>query len=360
MKGNPQVQVELILKPDIESALKYWEELSDKFNNDNPFLTLNWFSSWLKSIETIPSLALLREDQQVIGICFVGEKIHKRYGMSIKTAYVNQSGNQKFDQTWIEYNGLLCKENYEAIFFQLLFKRLSKCGYDRLFISMANSPPSFLSKSPKDTSITVGYVASLETAEADFMQSILSRNSRSQITRSNKKIKEAYGELKLTEVNNTFQRKQALSCLGNLHIQRWKNTIHGSGFENKYFKSQLDKLITEAPEFANILELKAGTTTIGYSLNFIFNKSVYFYCSGINFSIATKHIKPGYTMHFLMMKHYARLGFRYYDFLAGEARYKSSLSDKKTIFFSTSFPLATPMGRLISLYYRLKSLVSKK
>ena len=75
----------------------------------------------------------------------------------------------------------------------------------------------------------------------------------------------------------------------------------------------------------HLLRVRAGQETIGVLYNLVQNGKVYFYQSGFQYSGA-RHLKPGLVTHACAIQHYLELGFTDYDFLAGDARYKTSLA----------------------------------
>ncbi len=78
------------------------------------------------------------------------------------------------------------------------------------------------------------------------------------------------------------------------------------------------------------------------------------YCSGINYAFQNKKIKPGYSMHFLLMQFYRNKGFQWYDFLGGESQYKKSLSSEIYEFSNLTFYPASLLGNANYLMQMLK------
>ena len=72
--------------------------------------------------------------------------------------------------------------------------------------------------------------------------------------------------------------------------------------------------------------MSAGETAIAYLYNFIDGKTVRYYSSGFLYE-ADNRLKPGMVAHTLCIEHYLATGMDRYDFMAGEARYKTSLGE---------------------------------
>lgn len=353
-----QICVDLLSGLKRDQALKYWNTISRKSNSASPFLSYNWVNAWINTLTEVPLVALLRKDSEEIGMCFLGVQEHRYFGLTIQTAFLNQVGNEKKDQIWIEYNGVICLPRFKGLFFRELFKELALNGLDRLIISMTEKRTShdILKQSQlfMNQSNTVGFIAHLSKSRDVLSSQFISKNTRNQIKRSNKKIEDLYGRLTIRKGNTYPKKIEIFERLATLHRIQWGQTSEGSGFDNSYF-TQHHTTLMEDSDFCELVEVRGGETVLGCAINFLFDNTVYFYCSGINQDIATKHIKPGYSMHSTLMEFYRERGFERYDFMGGDARYKKSLSDTQVDFISISAPLATPKGRLLSLYYRLKS-----
>ena len=72
--------------------------------------------------------------------------------------------------------------------------------------------------------------------------------------------------------------------------------------------------------------MRGSKGTIGCLYNFVHRGRVYAYQSGFHAS-RDNRLKPGLVSHFKAIELNYRLGNRTYDFLAGDARYKRSLSN---------------------------------
>ena len=118
-------------------------------------------------------------------------------------------------------------------------------------------------------------------------------------------------------------------------------------------------MILDYPDNAELIAVYAGSILIGVSLNLIDEHHVGFYCSGINYNIPNKKIKPGYIFHTQMIKHYKSLGKHEYDFLAGYAQYKQSLSTEVYNLKTLRLTKRNLRGTLIHLLRSLKQLFFK-
>ena len=71
-----------------------------------------------------------------------------------------------------------------------------------------------------------------------------------------------------------------------------------------------------------------GATIVGFLYNIRRGQWFYSYQSGFNYE-ADRKLKPGLVSHCLAMQRYLDRGASAYDFLAGDSRYKLSLSNSQ-------------------------------
>jgi CelD/BcsL family acetyltransferase involved in cellulose biosynthesis len=78
-----------------------------------------------------------------------------------------------------------------------------------------------------------------------------------------------------------------------------------------------------------LLRVKAGQQTVGVLYNFIHSNEVLVYQTGSNYVLVESKNKqsPGLLTHTLAVEQNNMLGYRRYDFLAGDALYKRVLSN---------------------------------
>ncbi|KHT54097.1 hypothetical protein RJ41_06000 [Alteromonas marina] len=318
-----------------------------------PFTSLAWQESWIYSLTVLPTLYIFKLGNQIIGYCWIVSK-NTLSLLPLHAWYLNQTGELKKDQVWVEYNTIICSKKHEQACLNALLNKAKIDHVCKLYISMSHNIA--ISKDLVDNSIRVdsenvnGYRTSLITAD---LEKHLSKNTRSQIRRSTKILEQDYGAISVIEASED-QLHSYLTKLGSLHKEKWSESAEGSGFNNPLFLSHHKYLLENFPENVSIIEIKAGTSLLGYSYNLIFGDTVYFYCSGINYQYENNKIKPGYTLHSTLMEYYQKKGFYWYDFLGGESRYKKSLSTETYIFSNLTIYTRSIEGRLASALQRIK------
>ena len=346
----------------LEEQLAIWEDVYLNTRCSSPFLSPHWIEGWLRNISSPLLTALFYCGNHIKGIALIGTNTQRVLGLKINNAYLNQAGTETEDQAWIEYNDLLCPEKFRTEFFELLVSELRKRRFHRFKTSMKTNSYLQFSKSQyiahTDVLITKGFTTSLDVF-TQYPSKIMSKNSRTQIKRSQKLLKLEFGDIDILKCSTPTEILEGLKELAELHRLRWGSTENGSGFDNSIFMEHQKSILLTKPHFAELIKCVAGNKTIGFSINLILSETVFFYCSGINYFRNDNKVKAGYVMHHEIMNYYANRGFKTYDFLGGNSRYKSSLSNREVSFFTETFIFNNLTGKVLSTYKKIRHCLSK-
>jgi len=318
---------------DFDNALKCF---LDTFRADNIFLSPAWQRSWLGSIDEFPQLVVFKRENHIVGYTLIGyRRPIKR--LPVYVALLNRSGQSQQDQVWIEFNNIISSQADRSSCIHALLKHVFDTKMNcRLTVSMCDTSDEWLKAAQKHKikthlEVTPGYRLEMGNKHTASIINQFSSNTRSQIRRALKKATVRYGSVTVTEANSE-NNTVFLQALGEFHKKRWGQTTQGSGFDNNYFLTHHNTLITHYFTSTAILKIEAGNTILGYGYYLIVDNTVYFYCSGINYDVANNHLKPGYILHYMAAMHFAEKGFCTYDFMGGESQYKASLSNEEYAF----------------------------
>ncbi len=165
----------------------------------------------------------------------------------------------------------------------------------------------------------------LDPSDSDDLAQ-LSRNTRSQISRS-LRLYESRGNLAITPSATLGEAHDRLAAMADLHQQRWVAAGQPGAFALPIFAEFHQRVLTRgfATGVADVLRITAGADEIGYLYNFYCDNEVYAYQNGFQYA-ADQRLKPGLVSHLLAFAYYRRAGATRYRFLAGDSRYKRSLS----------------------------------
>jgi CelD/BcsL family acetyltransferase involved in cellulose biosynthesis len=312
-----------------------WRDL-EKRAESNFFLSWEWIGNWLGIIKGNVILIEAIENNKVVGLGFFVEKSRKIFKLfPVKQWHLHRTGEIHEDQIWIEYNDFLLDSNISDSVRKEMVNAI--CSFEpslhEVIIGLSTSHViNKFTEICENKSIrfrtlleTLAYRA--ETQETD-LKNILSKNTRSQLKRS-EKLLEQLGSLDFYVLTKTEDVEFSLESISNIHIERWHRTEEGSGFTNPCFNKFHSLMASESKKnIAQVSVLSLNSKPIGYLLNYIYKGKVYFYLSALT-TFDENKIKVGLTLHTKAIQHYIDKGIYSYDFLGGDARYKKSLSNKQ-------------------------------
>lgn len=296
------------------------------------FLSWDWIGCWLSCITADVTVFEGRAEDKAVVLGLLCTAKPRRFGA--QAIYLNQTGDPSADKIAIEYNGFLLDRSVAADgAAQALSALIADDGlvWDSLFlhglsqhfaesVAAAGLPARLRSKS---ATARID-LSSLRTDNANFLDRC-SANTRSQIRRSIRHY-ETRGPL-LLEVASTVEEAQTyFEAMGILHQRAWTERGDVGAFSSNFFVTFHRRLIEscQASGRVELLRLSVGETAIAYLYNFIDGGTVHYYSSGFLYEDDNR-LKPGLVAHAMSVEHYLKAGLDTYDFMAGEARYKTSL-----------------------------------
>ena len=312
------------------------------------FLSWGWISTWLKSLPEKADVRLVvgyLQDQPALAF-FLGSAQRRKYKvLPVRTISLNTTGMRDLDMLYIEYNSVLCAPSLRFDMSALL-KYLENRSWNEFILPGLSS--DFVNqagladiKNINDAGVVMeeqatAYYVDLEKvriANMDYFQ-LVSSNRRSQIRRSIKEYQKD-GEIQVESAVSALQALQMLDALAELHQQEWEKRGEPGVFSNQYLFDFHKALISSRFDLGEIQLLKVFTPSapIGYLYSFVYNNRILFYQSGFNYQPGNLY-RPGLVSHYYGIMHNAQNGKLAYDFMAGEAGYKSSLAtDSKPMYW---------------------------
>jgi len=298
------------------------------------FLSWDWIGCWLECIESDVTVVEGRAEGRVVALALLGAA--QPGGRGGKAVYLHQTGDPAADRIAIEYNGfLLDRAVAHGGASQALSALVSdpELKWDSLFLRglsqefaeavAAGSHPARLRS--RSTTVQVD-LAALRAVDGAFLDRC-SANTRAQIRRAIRQY-ETRGELRLEAASSVAQAREFLGELGTLHQQYWTGKGDDGAFSSDFFFAFHERLIEVCHPKGRVelLRLSAGDMAIAYLYNFVDGETVHYYASGILYEDDNR-LKPGLVAHTLCIERHLAAGRDCYDFMAGEARYKTSLGE---------------------------------
>lgn len=346
MKKKEGYSVETEPLTDINVLEKDWRTL-EKLSECSFFLSWVWIKSWLTVFNAPCQVVRVIYEGKTVGMALLVESEFNQWNRaSSKRIYLHQTGCDMRDQIWIEYNGFLCQGLHkEGVVSAFLSHIATEPDWDELVIGGLTSSNSQLFDSlsdlnRRDLSEAPTFGVDLENLAhlSKPYLSQLSKNTRYQINRSFKLYCQLEGEVRLEFAEGLEQAIEFFNSAGTFHLARWGDRLGESGYANEYFVDFHHELIRQAWPLGliDLIQVKAGDKILGYLYNFLYCGKVYFYLSGLVDENDSK-LKPGLCGHSMAIQVYLEKGYGYYDFMAGEARYKASLGCRSEDMFQVSY-----------------------
>lgn len=320
------------------SALEaLWSDLEARAT-PTVFLSWDWIGGWIETADITPAILIGRHDGRTVLLATLMPGARRSVsGLTVYTLHLNATGVQAQDIITIEYNGFLVESGFEGRFdaaaIRFLTSGITIAGHRRDELHIKTAP------APIDTAIVESNVAFSEVqckpsyridlnavrASGKVYLDTLSANTRQQIRRS-MRLYEKRGALLATRATSVEQAFGWLDKLGELHQVYWIARGQAGGFANPFFvkfqRHMLQRCL--ATGVVELFRVSAGEHAIGYVYNFVYRGHAYAYLTGTLYEDDAK-LKPGLVNHTLCIEAHLAEGAAFYDFMAGDNRYKSNL-----------------------------------
>jgi hypothetical protein len=316
------VELELI-DPYSRDAQQLWTSL------DAPsfFTSWGWIENWLACLpaDQVPRLAVFRDGDRIGAGCLGVQHGVRRRVIPTRSLHLNATGVKRLDDVIIEYNGLIGSEPPLAAFLAALPEPWDEVELPGI---RESSFGAGLAQLGRDWRVEIArtspvYHVDLEAVRASGYLSKLSASTRSQVRRAQK----AAGKIEVEIAQSPAQAIEIYDELCALHISQWRARGKPGAFADAWLDRFHRRLIATRFDAGEIqlVRVRTGASTLGCLYNFVYRGRVLQYQTGLRGSEEGKD-KPGYVCHTAAIEHCAEAGFQVYDFLAGDHRYKKSLS----------------------------------
>ncbi len=298
---------------------------------------------------------------------------NRRRGWLFDTLWLHETGDPRSDAVFIEHNGLLIDAASGAVADDTLRACLAAARHGalpgawrgrRLILSGVDA-------AHLRAAAAIGAVSRLTTRVAPALdlaalprdglghEDVLSANTRAQLRRSLRAYA-ALGALAIRRAADTAEAHRFLDALARLHQATWQRRGRAGAFADPHFARFHHALIDRALPRGEVelWRVSAGPAEIGYLYNFQYRGRVLAYQSGFDYAVADRRAKPGLTCHHLAIGQGLAENRTYYDFMAGDDRYKRSLANAaSTLYWLVVGPRLDP-NRVAGLVRKLARAVT--
>lgn len=303
-----------------------WDRLAQ---HGSAFQTRGWVFCGAAERLRAPLLIEARADGAVVGLALFNRGAGRLGGFLA----LHETGDRDEDTVFIEHNGVLAAPAHREAVTEAVLREASRhaarlvlSGIDAVTLAAVRRLGGVvhpLQSRPAPYAVL--------DAETPWLQRI-SANTRAQVRRSDR----SYGAAGPIVVRQAADADEALGMLAELlplHAATWKGRGIESGFLSEAVQRFHRRLIAGGAP-AELMRISAGGRRIGVLYNLRHAGRVASYQSGFDYADAAGPEKPGLSCHYAAIRDAVATGAREYDFLAGAARYKRSLSQgERTLYW---------------------------
>lgn len=314
--------------PEIE---RLWRALEDRAS-PSFFLSWTWIGTWLEESGSTPRIVTVRLADRIVGLGLLNPAYRRRIGLGWTCLSLHETGSREQDCIMIEDNGFLAERGLEAEVTEACLRHLVDAVPDWQELRLGGVPET-VSAAAQQRGLAVHLEASRlspfveigESAEDKELAS-LSRNTRQQIQRSLRLYGER-GELSAERSPSTDEALVRFTEMAELHQRYWTGRGKPGAFADPFFDRFHRALLARGFPLGqvDVLRISAGSSLVGYLHTFFHRGDAYAYQSGFNYE-ANSRLKPGLVSHVLALRLCRAQSLRRYRLLAGDSRYKRSLS----------------------------------
>jgi len=291
----------------------------------SPFLSWEWTFCLAAERYDDPVLISTRWDGVLVGLAL----FNRRRSRFVTSLYLHETGDPEWDASYIEHNGVVAApEHQHAVLAatlgcaQRLATRVILHGVPGAALQLARQSGDLMDR------LNSQAAPFLQMAPGGSFLPLLSRNARAQLRRSDRHYTER-GPIGVRRAENVEQGSAWLSEMLDLHAATWSKRGISSGFLSprvqRFHQALLGRGVPTG--VVDLLRVTAGPELVGYLLNLTGSGRTMHYQSGFDYGRAGPHGKPGLTCHAAAIGRAWSQGLTEYDFLAGDRRYKRSLSN---------------------------------
>lgn len=331
------IRLRLTPAGDLDALERDWIDL-ERRSNGGFFLSWGWIDAWLHALppELRPLRLEARRGERCVGLALLVERRARRRGVIVSRGlHLHETGRAALDKLTIEHNGVLADRDAEdavrAACLRFLTGGVAQGRWDEVFLP--GVPPRWLAGQPVPGTDTLVWkrarspIVALEKIRRDGAGSLERLGgSRSRRLRRALRAYARRGPLAVEPARSVAEALEHLEALIALHESRWA-PLGGGAFATPFLRRFHRRLVeTRFPHGeVQILRGRAGDARLGYDYNFVYGGRVYAYQWGLD-PEADARLSPGLVLEYLSVRHNLEAGAAVYDFLHGDAHYKSCLA----------------------------------
>lgn len=333
--GATTVTVDLVPARRLAGLAEAWRSLERRADGSF-FLSWRWIGSWLAELPAgIEPLCLrAHAEGEIVGLALLTPRQTRRAGLvAARQLHLNAAGDPALDRLTIEYNGFLLDRRVAAEAERALIDHLAAQPDLWNELVLDGVPPALADRlGAIDGAIVLRqrslcrFVDLAALGDGDGLAA-LGPNTRHQIRR----MYRLCADPRLEAAASGAEAQGFLADLAELHQAQWEARGQPGAFGSDFLMRFHRRLAGEGVPAGDVqlLRARAGDgRVIGHLYNFVHRDRAYAYQSGFPHH-ADNRLKPGLLCHHLAILMNRDRGLGFYDFLAGDSRYKRSLANRQ-------------------------------
>ncbi len=330
---------------DLEALAGEWSELLASSASSEPTQSPAWLLSWWSVFgETggrVLRVLVFRDAARLVGVVpLLARRARYRRAIPFRRLEFMGSGEDEADEIVSDYMGAIVAKGWERRVATALARALVSGGLGRWDELVC---PRMDGTAPMTDALIAALAAERVTCTLDQRTSCpyielpttwegylgaLSSSRRYKVRRSLRELESwSGGEWALHRVATHAELTEGLAVLMRLHAKRWGTEGRRGVFASPSFRRFHERVTADFLQLGALdlcwLSVRGEPVAASYSIEW--EGSIHFYQSGRETEVPTK-VTPGIALHALLIQRAINRGLREYDFLSGDARYKTMLA----------------------------------
>jgi CelD/BcsL family acetyltransferase involved in cellulose biosynthesis len=327
-----QLEARLVAPEDRDEASVAWRQAERSVPDPPLACTWAWTEVWLRHYGDLADHRFVvgeRDGQPVAAALLTRGAPGAGGRLGVRHLHIGTAGEPRGESVCVEHNGLLAREADRPAFARALLEvARSQRGWDELVLDgfdvahaadLGAAEPRLVMRRAACAFTDLARVGRDGVEVADLLAPHARRRVRQTLR--------AFGALEQEWACSAGPAGEILNELVELHQRRWRHAGHPGAFVSPRFAAFHRELVRRlaADGRAVLFRVRRDGETIGCLYGFVDRGRLLFYQGGLQ-RFDDNRLRSGLAAHVLLMGACAARGLREYDFLAGEARYKSELA----------------------------------
>ena len=309
-----------------------WQALQERADHSF-FQSWGWVGTWLDWLPGCfePLCLTVRDGREIVGLGLLQpSRTWRRRLVRSRRLYLSETGDPHYDQLTVECTGFLVDRARQEAVARAAFEGLARdlpewnelvlpaVGDSTLAQAYGWGWPLRLEKR------MMSFYVDLEALQGRSHLASLSANTRQQIKRACR----LSNPVTVSVARDLRECREFWARLTDLHQTSWEARGEPGAFANEDFRAFHERLITERFDSGEIqlMRVAGPDGDLGLLYNLVYRGWVSTYQSGLRI-VTDNRLKPGLLSHHKAVEWNRLLGHRAYDLMAGDARYKRSLTN---------------------------------